>query len=335
MFLIFGLFILSAIFTEAESSNFEMVQFTKFVKQFKKNYKSLQEYEYRLSVFTSNMKEAERLQKEELGTAQYGMTKFSDLTAEEFRNNILDSNFVMKLPKIKQETAVATKFPQNKDWRKHGVISEVKNQGVCGSCWAFAAVGNIEAQWGILGCPKNLSVQQVIDCGPCDAGCIGGFTWQAFITVQMQGGLASEKNYKYIGVRKQCRKDLTPVAWIHDFQMLPKNETAMTSYVGTNGTLTVIINNNILQHYKKGIIHILRKSCDPDYVNHAVLIVGYVQEKKIPYWILKNSYGTDWGEKGYFKIFHGRNICGITKYPLTAIVNSEISKTHCPPGGTI
>ncbi|KAM4017619.1 cathepsin W-like isoform 2-T2 [Anomaloglossus baeobatrachus] len=279
------------------------------------------------------MKEAERLQREELGTAQYGVTQFSDLTAEEFRSKSL--NFTMKLPDIKQKSTV-TAIPSDKDWRKYGVISEVKNQGNCNSCWAFAAVGNIEAQWGIQGCPKNLSVQQVIDCGPCDAGCRGGFTWDAYIAVQMQGGLASEDKYKYEGVRKDCRKGLKPAAWIHDFQMLPRNEIAMTSYVGNNGTLTVIINNAILQHYNKGIIHNIHKSCDPDLVNHVVLIVGYVRDGKIPYWIVKNSYGTEWGEKGYFRIFQGKNICGVTKYPLAAIVNFRKTKTTpCLPEGTI
>ncbi|XP_071974082.1 cathepsin W isoform X2 [Engystomops pustulosus] len=239
------------------------VQFAKFMKQFEKNYKSFQEYEHRLSVFSSNLKEAERLQRDELGTAQYGVTKFSDLSAEEFSNSNLDSNFVEKLLQIKQQSVPTTiKSPLNKDWRKHGVISKVKNQGKCNSCWAFASVGNIEAHWGILGFPRNLSVQQVLDCGPCDAGCKGGFTWDAFMTVEMQ---------------------------------------EMISYVGNNGTLTVIINNKLLQHYQKGIIHNLQQSCDPDLVNHAVLIVGYVREKKIPYWIVKNSYGTNWGENEEFE----------------------------------
>ncbi|XP_069595138.1 cathepsin W-like [Ranitomeya imitator] len=333
MYFLFGLCALAVIFSESGSANVEMMQFAKFMQKFRKIYESSQEYEYRLSVFSKNMKEAERLQREELGTAQYGVTQFSDLTADEFRTNSL--NVAMKLPHIKQKTAVTT-FPRDKDWRKNGVISEVKNQGNCNSSWAFAAVGNIEAQWGIQGYPRNLSVQQVIDCGPCDDGCRGGFTWDAYIAVQMQGGLVSEEKYKYEAVRKDCRKGLSPAAWIHDFQMLPKNETVMTSYVGNDGTLTVTINNALLQHYMKGIIHNIHKSCDPIKVNHVVLIVGYVQETKIPYWIVKNSYGTGWGEKGYFRIFHGKNICGITKYPLAATVNFKKSKTiPCPPKGNI
>ncbi|XP_069824347.1 cathepsin W-like isoform X2 [Dendropsophus ebraccatus] len=256
------------------------------------------------------------------------------LPAEEFRSNSLDSSFLMKLPQIKQDTE-GTSFPLDRDWRKCGVISKVKDQGSCGSCWAFAVVGNIEAQWGIHGFPKNLSVQQIIDCGPCEDGCRGGYPWDAYITVLKQEGLTSEQQYKYTGTVGECRKGLPTEAWIHDFQMLSKNETEMTSYVGNKGTITVTINNAILQHYKKGIIHSLQKACDPNNVNHVVLIVGYVQEKKIPYWILKNSYGTNWGEKGYFKIFRGKNICGITKYPVTATINFHASKkTLCSTGGS-
>ncbi|CAI9608954.1 unnamed protein product, partial [Staurois parvus] len=218
----------------------------------------------------------------------------------------------MDLSNLKRAVTSAT-FPFSHDWRKMGVISEVKDQGQCGSCWAFAAVGNIEAQWGIQGNPRNLSVQQIIDCGPCDDGCTGGYTWDAYITVLKEGGLVSEDQYPYYAVRKECRKGLSPVAWIHDFQMLAKNETEMVTYVGNHGTLTVIINNALLQHYKNGIIHNLHHNCSPDYLNHAVLIVGYVKKKQIPYWIVKNSYGPNWGEKGYFRIFLGKNICGITK----------------------
>ncbi|XP_018408359.1 PREDICTED: cathepsin W [Nanorana parkeri] len=139
-------------------------------------------------------------------------------------------------------------------------------------------------------------------------------------SAEVRGGLASEEQYPYDAVRKVCRKDLQPVAWIHDFQMLPKNETAMTSYVGNNGTLTVIINSILLQHYRKGIVHNVRQNCDTDYVDHVVLIVGYVNKARQPHWIVKNSYGPEWGEKGYFRVLLGKNVCGITKYPLAATV---------------
>ncbi|XP_068115962.1 cathepsin W-like [Hyperolius riggenbachi] len=320
------------------STSSAMVQFKDFMQQFNRSYGSKKEFLHRLSVFSENMEEAARLQRDETGTAEYGVTKFSDLTAEEFRNyHGLNSNIDLELPSLTQTTTLP-RFPDSHDWRKLGVISEVKYQfpcvlqgQQCRSCWAFAAVGNIEAQWGIQGCPKNLSVQQVIDCGPCNAGCRGGYTWDAYVTA-LENGLVTEEEYQYCGVRTTCRKYLASTAWIDGFLMLPKNETDMASYVGNNGTLTVILNSVMLQHYKKGIIHNVHHNCDPVYVDHAVLIVGYAKGKYMPHWIVKNSYGTDWGEKGYFRIFRGGNVCGITLYPLAATVNiKKTSSKSCPP----
>ncbi|XP_063802233.1 cathepsin W-like [Pseudophryne corroboree] len=362
MFLLCTICALMVFFPDTAYASSEMVQFVNFIQKFNKSYESAEEFQYRLSVFSNNLQQAKRLQREELGTAEYGVTKFSDLTAEEFRRYGIYSNGVLDLPNIKEATTAAT-FPKSRDWRTKGVISKVKDQKQCRSCWAFAVVGNIEAQWGIQGCPKNLSVQQVIDCGPCDDGCKGGYPWDAYITVLMQGGLVNESEYQYQAIRSTCRRDLHPAAWIYDFQMLPKNEENMASYVGNNGTLTVTINSVMLQHYKNGIIHTLHRNCDPDYVDHVVLIVGYVKgrtmavgsqsemswrnggttmfnathwkQKKegkcLPYWIMKNSYGSDWGEKGYFRIFRGKNVCGITKYPLAATVLFHKGKhTSCP-----
>ncbi|XP_075044725.1 cathepsin W-like isoform X2 [Mixophyes fleayi] len=296
---------LMVFFPDTVCASSEMVQFANFIQQFNKSYKSPKEFQYRLSVFSNNLKQANRLQIEELGTAEYGVTKFSDLTAEEFKSYGLNPNVFLDFPNVTQVTTVAT-FPAKHDWRTRGVISQVKNQGQCRSCWAFAVVGNIEAQWGIQGCPKNLSVQR---------------------------GLVYEKEYQYEGVRKECREGLSPTAWINGFQMLPKNENAMTSYVGNKGTVTVTINSIALQHYKNGVIHTIHKNCDPDYVDHVVLLVGYgIEDENMPYWIVKNSYGPDWGEKGYFKILRGKNICGITKYPLAATVKFKKDKSNpCPP----
>ncbi|KAM9308506.1 cathepsin W-like [Gastrophryne carolinensis] len=214
------------------------VKFEKFMQQFHKSYSSHEELQYRLSVFAKNMEESERFQKDEKGTAEYGVTKFSDLTAEEFRNYYgLDPDNAPDVSSLRRVTPTVP-YPASHDWRKRGVISKVKHQGQCRSCWAFAAVANVEAQCGIQGCPKDLSVQQVIDCSANDRGCDGGYPWDAYITIQQQG-------------------------------------------------------------------------------------------KHLPYWIVKNSYGEDWGEKGYFRILRGKDVCGISQYPVAATV--EIGKPDCKP----
>ncbi|KAM4018163.1 cathepsin W-like [Anomaloglossus baeobatrachus] len=211
-----------------------------FTKRYDKVYKSPEEYQYRLSVFTSNLNTARRLQREERGTAKYGVTKFSDLTDEEFTRNTLPYDNPLPSNNVKQLKVGATPVQGSCDWRKAGVISKAKNQSICGSCWAFAAVGNIEAQWGILGYPVNLSVQQVLDCGPCEAGCRGGYVWDAYITVMKLQGLVNETQYEYVGVTRKCRNIISPKTYIYDFIMLPKNEQGKNSNTEIKFTFCVV-----------------------------------------------------------------------------------------------
>ncbi|XP_075044727.1 cathepsin W-like [Mixophyes fleayi] len=325
-----SLSVLMVVFTSMVPGSSKLSAFENFMKQFNKSYTNQEEFQYRLSVFSKNLDVAKRLQKEEQGTAEYGVTKFSDLTDEEFRRYSLRPVGALPPTTLKESRTAATSEYPTCDWRKAGVISDIKNQGKCGSCWAFASVGNIEAQWGIIGHPRNLSVQQVIDCGPCDAGCRGAYAWDAYITVLKEGGLATDEAYPYVGVRNTCMSNkFAKAGWIHDFIMLPQNEQEMASYLGNKGTLTVCLNSTLLKYYNKGVFH--PGSCKPA-TDHMVLLVGYAKDnKKKPYWIAKNSWGIDWGENGYIRIFRGKNVCGISKYPLTAIVNpSENQRITCP-----
>ncbi|KAE8607668.1 hypothetical protein XENTR_v10011244, partial [Xenopus tropicalis] len=282
----------------------------------------------RFAIFQKNLEEAKRLQREERGTAQYGITKFSDLTDEEFLRCRPDHRAYFESQTLLRQVTEENAPVKTCDWRKKGVISVPKNQGPsCLSCYAFAAVGNIEAQWGIWGSPKNLSVQQLVDCSKC--GCQGGYTWNAFMTVIKIGGLTNEKNYKYTGKKSTCKTNLKPEATIQDFVILQRNETVICSHVSYKGTVTVAINQTLLKQYQKGVIDPHPEKCDNN-VDHAVLIVGFSREKK--YWILKNSWGNDWGENGFFRLRLGSNACGIAEYPASAIVNTGTFKRHiCPP----
>ncbi|KAM9302160.1 cathepsin W-like [Gastrophryne carolinensis] len=307
------------------------VKFEQFIKKFKKTYADKKELYYRQKIFLKNLKEADRLQKEDQGSAKYGMTKFSDLTDEEFRRYYLNSVTPTTTNTLREVKVEASPQHPTCDWRKAGVISEVKHQEKCGACWAFASVGNIEALWGIHNRPRNLSVQQILDCGPCDAGCKGGYAWDAFLTVQKQRRLVDETEYPYVGIRKGCdSKRFRKVGHLDGFVMLPKDEDAMASYVSANGTLTVCINGTLLKHYTRDVIRALPRNCNHT-IDHMVLLVGYSKGNNEPYWIAKNSWGTDWGENGYFRIYRGDNICGIATYPVSAIVDfSGGEKKTCP-----
>ncbi|XP_058545677.1 cathepsin W isoform X1 [Neofelis nebulosa] len=333
--------------------------FTLFQSQYNRSYSNPEEYARRLDIFAHNLAQAQQLEEEDLGTAEFGVTPFSDLTEEEFGRLYGHRRMDGEVPKVGREVGSeewGESVPPTCDWRKlDGVISSVKKQESCSCCWAMAAAGNIEALWGIKYRQSvELSVQELLDCGRCGDGCRGGFVWDAFITVLNNSGLASEKDYPFQGQVKPHRclaKKHKKVAWIQDFIMLPDNEQKIAWYLATQGPITVTINMKLLKLYKKGVIEATPTSCDPFLVDHSVLLVGFGKSesvadrragaagaqpqsrRSIPFWILKNSWGTKWGEKGYFRLYRGNNTCGITKYPLTARVDQPAKKrpVSCPP----
>ncbi|XP_011719182.2 cathepsin W isoform X2 [Macaca nemestrina] len=361
--------------------------FKLFQIQFNRSYLSPEEHAHRLDIFAHNLAQAQRLQEEDLGTAEFGVTPFSDLTEEEFGQLYGYRRAAGRVPGMGRE--IGSEEPQESvpftcDWRKvAGAISPIKDQKNCNCCWAMAAAGNIEALWRINFWDfVDVSVQELLDCGRCGDGCRGGFVWDAFITVLNNSGLASEKDYPFQGkVRAQgCHaKKYHKVAWIQDFIMLQNSEHRIAQYLATYGPITVTINMkplqvgweswrgrgiqgtwpytqplgpHPLQLYRKGVIKVTPTTCDPQLVDHSVLLVGFGSLKSegiwaetvssqsqpqpphpTPYWILKNSWGAQWGEKGYFRLHRGSNTCGITRFPLTARVQKPDVKPRvsCPP----
>lgn len=207
----------------------------------------------------------------------------------------------------------------------------------------MAAAGNLEALWSIHGHGQvEVSVQEMLDCNRCGNGCQGGFVWDAFVTILNKSGLVGENKYPY---REDFRperceatrnkKDAKPVAWIQDFLMIQRNEDKIAEYLATHGPITVTINMKLLnQQYKGGVIKATPATCNPQDVDHSVLLVGFGRDRgrrSTPYWILKNSWGAGWGEKGYFRLQRGNNACGITKFPLTVQVAQPGKKPiTCP-----
>ncbi|XP_069501038.1 cathepsin W [Ambystoma mexicanum] len=310
----------------------EMAVFKDFMVTFNRSYGSDKELQQRFEIFQQNLARARHLQATDQGTAQYGVTEFSDFTEEEFLG-------LQRSPKTMPSQTLPRVFNERLqktcDWRKLGVANNVKHQGLnCRSCWAFAAASNIDSLWAIAGYPRNVSVQELIDCDTCASrdGCNGAWVWDAFMTVLQRGGLSSANDYPYKGKKGTCKKRKgDAVAWIHDFAMLEKNETAMAEYVAFKGPITVTINKTLLQNYKHGIAKPPASQCSSVSEDHTVLLVGYgvLRYKRIPYWILQNSWGPTWGEMGYFRMHRGSNTCGIAKYPVTAILDIA-TDARCP-----
>ncbi|XP_054829000.1 cathepsin W-like [Eublepharis macularius] len=316
--------------------------FQDFMIQYNKSYKSPEEIHCRFKFFVQNLEVSRELQASEQGTAQYGVTQFSDLTEREFEKMFAIPH-PTKLPVLKQMAMPqkAQKQPSC-DWRKFGAITEVKHQGTCRSCWAFAAASNIEALWNIhRHSPRNVSVQELVDCTGYKDGCMGGYVWDAFLTVINRSGLSSSKLYPYRDKEQRCQKYHKRVlTGIEGYEILPRDERDMAEIVASQGPITALLNMKLLQLYKNGVIWRPSEDCPKDYLDHVALIVGYGQVPKQrgspakQYWIIKNSWGKTWGEKGYFRLHRGDNTCGIAMYAVTAIVKNSTAisemRVSCP-----
>ncbi|KAJ8762202.1 hypothetical protein K2173_007358 [Erythroxylum novogranatense] len=301
--------------------------FAAFKTKFGKTYSSPEEHDYRFSVFKANLRRARRHQVMD-SSAVHGVTKFSDLTPREFRRQFLGLRR-LRLPADAHKAPIlpTSDLPTDFDWRDHGAVTNIKDQGSCGSCWSFSATGALEgAHFLATGELVSLSEQQLVDCdhecdpeeyGACDSGCNGGLMTTAFEYTLKAGGLEREEDYPYTGTdRSTCKFDKTKIAAsASNFSVVSVDEDQIAANLVKNGPLSVGINAMFMQTYIGGVScpYICSRSQD-----HGVLLVGYgsagyapIRFKEKPFWIIKNSWGENWGENGYYRICRSRNICGM------------------------
>jgi C1A family cysteine protease len=199
-----------------------------------------------------------------------------------------------------------------------------QNQGrSCGSCYAFVTASVVESHFAIVHKTPlvKLSVQQIIDCSGQER-CRGGDLRRSLEYVQKFGGLNSALNYPYIARNQNCRASNRPTniySKISGYEWVkPRNEHSIADYIYHKGPVaSVICVNDNFKQYTEGIFNL---PCERDNHNHVVLIVGYGVENGIKYWKIKNTWGTGWGEEGYFRMLRGDNHCGILKFAIIPIV---------------
>ena len=233
-----------------------------------------------------------------------------------------------RAPETIEEVDVSD-LPEKVDWRDKGWVTPVKNQGDCGSCWAFSVTGTIEGAYAKAnGKLISLSEQQMVNCDPIDHGCNGGSMNVAYDYIIRAGGLDSEESYPYTAKDPaECKFSLENVtATISGYKEIKwGSETELLKAVAEVGPISVGMNAGFpgFQDYHSGVV--TPDHCPPTLIDHGVLAVGYGHEKHFfrkgqDYWLIKNSWGSSWGMDGYFKIIRNdNNMCGIAtmaSYPL-------------------
>ncbi|XP_007089067.1 procathepsin L-like [Panthera tigris] len=248
------------------------------------------------------------------------MNGFGDMTNEEFKQ-VMNGLQMQKHKKGKVfQAPLFAKIPSSVDWREKGYITPVKDQGPCGSCWAFSATGALEGQmFRKTGKLVSLSEQNLVDCSQAEGneGCNGGLMNNAFQYVKDNGGLDSEESYPYHAQDESCKyKPQDSAANDTGFFDIPQQEKALMVAVATKGPISVGIDAShfTFQFYHEGIYY--DPDCSSEDLDHGVLVIGYGteigQSINNTYWIVKNSWGANWGIDGYIKMAKDRkNHCGI------------------------
>lgn len=287
-----------------------------------------QEYEKRFEIWLDNLKYVIEYNAQHTNH-RLGMTEFADMTHDEWKTHSLGYRADLRKPKGELLAASrpsfsheATNPPEIMDWREKNAVAEVKNQMLCGSCWAFSATGAIEGINAIVtGELRSLSEQQLVDCDTAlDHGCHGGLMDYAFNYVMANGGIDTEGDYPYSGQDSTCdvSRGNRHVVTIDGYEDVPPNDERALMKAVANQPVSVAIeaDQRAFQLYVGGVFD--DEGCGTA-LNHGVLVVGYGSDHngthELPYWLVKNSWGPEWGDKGYIKLLRGINAsegqCGI------------------------
>jgi len=348
--------------TGVKSENYYQEAFLQWAKKYNKTqYLSTDandsQFMARYNIFKSNLQYIESHNENPSSTYLMEPNFSADMTWEEFEDmyklkavnahapQYCSATNGRSSPLLKKVSSLH--LPTSVDWRKKGIVTPVKNQRNCGSCWTFSSTGAIEGYYAQkTGNLVSLSEQQLVDCaGPENHGCAGGLPSSAFTFLSENGGIQSEISYPYEGIDNKCRFDekyvVTKLAGSVNITQGDEQEIERT--VATLGVVSIAY--QVVQDfrfYKSGVYTSTKCKSGPMDVNHAVLVVGYdVDPQAGPYWIIKNSWGLNFGIQGYFWMARYVFFCfSVTQfvagYTLFAHLNLTEERTcvallHAPP----
>jgi cathepsin L len=214
--------------------------------------------------------------------------------------------------------------PTELDWRDKSVVQAIKDQGKCGGCWAFASAAAQESAWAIKkGQLTSLSEQNLIDCTTNCYGCNGGNVELAYsyVILRQSSHFNSESGYPYQAITSTCRyKSGDALTTISDYGTVTRSETSLVNVVNQYGPIAIAIDasKNSFQLYKSGVYN--EPTCSSTKLDHAVLLIGYGTSPS-NYFLVKNSWGTKWGEAGYIRMTrNGSNQCGVATDAVVPLI---------------
>lgn len=258
------------------------------------------------------------------------LNEYSDLDAAEFARQLTGYRTrPNRRPAPKMFIATDDKIPDSVDWRTKGYVTDIKNQGQCGSCWAFSTTGSLEGQhFNATGTLVSLSEQNLVDCSGREGneGCDGGLMDDAFEYV-MKKGIDTEESYPYVARDEKCRFKKQDVGSTCSgyTDIKSEDEKALTQAIAEVGPISVAIDasHNSFQMYESGVYY--EPDCSQEELDHGVLAVGYGKDEEKDMYIVKNSWGLSWGMQGYIYMSRNRNNnCGIAtaaSYPTVEETN--------------
>jgi len=288
--------------------------FSAWVKKYGKTY-SVAEMQMRFQVWKKNQIYVDSWNQRNTGS-KLEMNNFGDITVSEFSKYYLGVRMNSTASSFPKEIITPGAAPATMDWRKQGAVTPIKNQQQCGSCWAFSTTGSTE------GCHQittktlvSVSEQNLVDCSTAEGneGCNGGLMTQAMDYIIKNKGIDTEKSYAYTAQDGTCKFKAANVgATLKSYSNVQSGSETGLQTAGVSGPVSVAIDasHSSFQFYSSGVYY--EPDCSSSSLDHGVLMVGWDTDGSTAYWIVKNSWGTDWGQQGYIWMSrnHGNN-CGI------------------------